>query len=127
MISKKQYEAGIRCKGICNYGNNIGGGCLDRDLCYQYYKENVDKDDDGLLYKVVKFRGKVFNCTIDINKGIMIVYDVKYDNTFEYPLYSDDLVKECKDAILRVYNINIKSQYVEEFNKWDGTFEGDDF
>lgn len=126
MINKQAYEAGTRCRGICEYGNMTS--CSHRDSCYQYYIENSnkDKEEDNLLYKVVKFKGRVFNCTIDFNERSLTVYDIKYDNTVKYPLYSDNLVKECKDAVLRVYNMNINSEYVEAFNKWDGTFEGDD-
>lgn len=122
MIYKEDYDNGIRCRGVCEYGSKLGG-CNDRDSCYQYYKENVDKDNNILLYKVVKFREKVFNCTIDVSNGTMTVYDVKYDNIVKYPLYSDNLVKECKDAVLRVYKINIGSEYVEDFMRWDGNMD----
>ena len=68
MINKNQYDNGIRCKGMCDFGNSdkgqgfIGGGCAEREFCYQYKMKHQFGSD--ILYKNIIFNGVKYICKL---------------------------------------------------------------
>ena len=127
MINKNQYDNGIRCKGMCDFGNSdkgqgfIGGGCAERGFCYQYKMKHQSKNN--ILYKDIIFKGVKYICKVDLYNLKLSVYNMSGDELYSNQLYSNNLVKECKDAVLKADAIVGKSKVYEDFIKWDGNMD----
>ena len=127
MISKNQYDDGIRCKGMCDFGDSnmgqglIGGGCAERGFCYQYKMQN--KSDNNILWKKITFKEREYMCKVDLYNLKLFVYNMNGDELYSNPLYTNNLVNECKDAVLKANAIVVESQVYEDFIKWDGNMD----
>ena len=127
MINKNQYDNGIRCKGMCDFGNSdkgqgfIGGGCAERGFCYQYKMKHQFGSD--ILYKNIIFNGVKYICKLDLYNFTLSVYNVNGDELYSTSLDTKDLVKECKNAVLKANAIAEESKVYDDFIKWDGNMD----
>ena len=123
MITKQQFETGIRCKGMCEYGN---GGCSDRFACYQYQVAYPKTSD--VLWKEVIYKGEIYHCYISIENKTIVVNDKDDNNLFNLASPLENLIDECKSAVKEAYERTIKqtpNQY-KLFADWDGNMDIDE-
>ena len=127
MIDKKQYDNGIRCRGLCDFGNSdkgqgfIGGGCADKGICYQYKMQH--QLENNILWKKVTFKEREYMCKVDLYNLKLSVYNMNDNELYSTPLNTNDLVKECKEAVLKANAIDVESQVYEDFMRWDGNMD----
>lgn len=127
MINKNQYDNGIRCKGMCDFGNSdkgqgfIGGGCAERGFCYQYKMKH--QFENNILYKNIIFKGVEYICKVNLYSLKLSVYNTNSDELYSNTLETNDLVQECKDAVLKASVIVEESKVYKDFIKWDGNMD----
>ena len=127
MINKNQYDNGIRCKGMCDFGNSdkgqgfIGGGCAERGFCQQYKMKH--QFENNILYKNIIFKGVEYICKVNLYSLKLSVYNTNSDELYSNTLETNDLVQECKDAVLKASTIFEESKVYEDFIKWDGNMD----
>lgn len=62
-------------------------------------------------------------CKVDLYNLKLFVYNMNGDELYSNPLYTNNLVKECKDAVLQANAIVVESQVYEDFMRWDGNMD----
>ena len=76
-----------------------------------------------ILYKNIIFNGVKYICKLDLYNFTLSVYNVNGDELYSTSLDTKDLVKECKNAVLKANAIAEESKVYEDFIKWDGNMD----